>query len=144
MTQHLVAKDILKPHAVFWPTMLKAAGIEPYRHLNVHGYWLIKETKMSKSLGNVVKPLDMSWKYGLDTFRYFLLRESCDVWFYQASLALGIDRLSEMAFAFGLGAPVGFPLGDDKGGLIPTRDWKRKQLRDAWYDGETVIRNNFV
>jgi len=75
VTQHLVAKDILKPHAVFWPTMLKAAGIEPYRHLNVHGYWLIKETKMSKSLGNVVKPLDMSWKYGLDTFRYFLLRE---------------------------------------------------------------------
>ncbi|EPR37465.1 Methionyl-tRNA synthetase [Desulfovibrio sp. X2] len=73
--QHLVAKDILKPHAVFWPTMLKAAGIEPYKHLNVHGYWLVKETKMSKSLGNVVKPLDMSWKYGLDTFRYFLLRE---------------------------------------------------------------------
>jgi len=67
------------------------------------------------------------------------LRESCDVWFYQASLELGIDKLSEMAFAFGLGAPVGFPLGDDKGGLIPTRDWKRRQLHDAWYDGETVI-----
>jgi len=73
--QHLVAKDILKPHAVFWPTMLKAAGIEPYRHLNVHGYWLVKDTKMSKSLGNVVRPLELSAKYGLDTFRYFLLRE---------------------------------------------------------------------
>jgi len=67
------------------------------------------------------------------------LRESCDVWFYQASLALGIDKLSEMAFAFGLGAPVGFPLGDDKGGLIPTRAWKRRQFNDNWYDGETVI-----
>jgi len=67
------------------------------------------------------------------------LRESCDVWFYQASLALGIDRLSQMALSFGLGAPVGFPLGDDKGGLIPTREWKRSQLHDAWYDGETVI-----
>lgn len=73
--QHLVAKDILKPHAVFWPTMLMSAEIPLYQHLNVHGYWLIKDTKMSKSLGNVVAPLDMVDKYGLDTFRYFLLRE---------------------------------------------------------------------
>ncbi|WP_415718021.1 methionine--tRNA ligase [Maridesulfovibrio sp.] len=72
---HLVAKDILKPHAVFWPTMLKAAGIKPYQHLNVHGYWLIKDTKMSKSLGNVVSPLEMAEKYGVNSFRYFLLRE---------------------------------------------------------------------
>ncbi|WP_027722967.1 methionine--tRNA ligase [Maridesulfovibrio zosterae] len=72
---HLVAKDILKPHAVFWPTMLKAAEIEPYQHLNVHGYWLIKDTKMSKSLGNVVSPLEMADKYGVNAFRYFLLRE---------------------------------------------------------------------
>lgn len=72
---HLVAKDILKPHAVFWPTMLKAAGIEPYQHLNVHGYWLVKDTKMSKSLGNVIEPLAMKDKYGLDAFRYFLLRD---------------------------------------------------------------------
>lgn len=72
---HLVAKDILKPHAVFWPTMLKAAEIEPYQHLNVHGYWLIKDTKMSKSLGNVVSPLEMAEKYGVNSFRYFLLRE---------------------------------------------------------------------
>ncbi|NDV24817.1 methionine--tRNA ligase [Desulfovibrio sp. JC022] len=72
---HLVAKDILKPHAVFWPTMLKAAEIEPYQHLNVHGYWLIKDTKMSKSLGNVVSPLEMAEKYGVNAFRYFLLRE---------------------------------------------------------------------
>lgn len=74
-TDHLVAKDILKPHAVFWPTMLKAAGLPVYRHLNVHGYWLIKDTKMSKSLGNVVEPLAMRDRYGLDAFRYFLLRE---------------------------------------------------------------------
>jgi methionyl-tRNA synthetase len=72
---HLVAKDILKPHAVFWPTMLKAAGIEPYQHLNVHGYWLVEDTKMSKSIGNVVEPLAMKDAYGLDAFRYFLLRE---------------------------------------------------------------------
>jgi methionyl-tRNA synthetase len=72
---HLVAKDILKPHAIFWPTMLKAAGIEPYQHLNVHGYWLVKDTKMSKSLGNVIEPLKLKDTYGLNAFRYFLLRE---------------------------------------------------------------------
>ncbi len=73
--EHLVAKDILKPHAIFWPTMLKAAGIPMFKHLNVHGYWLVRDTKMSKSLGNVVAPLDMADKYGLDVFRYFLLKE---------------------------------------------------------------------
>ncbi|MCF8053636.1 MAG: methionine--tRNA ligase [Deltaproteobacteria bacterium] len=73
--QHLIAKDILKPHGIYWPTMLKAAGIVPYASLNVHGYWNIERTKMSKSLGNVVKPLDLKNKYGLDAFRYFLLRD---------------------------------------------------------------------
>ncbi|WP_291329899.1 methionine--tRNA ligase [Desulfovibrio sp. UCD-KL4C] len=75
VANHLVAKDILKPHAIFWPTMLKAAEIEPYQNLNVHGYWLIKDTKMSKSLGNVVEPLEMAQKYGVNAFRYFLMRE---------------------------------------------------------------------
>ncbi|MDY7035982.1 MAG: methionine--tRNA ligase, partial [Thermodesulfobacteriota bacterium] len=72
--QHLIAKDILKPHGIYWPCMLKSAGIEPYQHLNVHGYWKINEGKMSKSLGNIVKPLDLVDIYGLDAFRYFLLR----------------------------------------------------------------------
>jgi len=75
VAQHLIAKDILKPHGIYWPTMLKAAGIEPYQHLNVHGYWNIDSSKMSKSVGNVVKPLDLKDKYGLDQFRYFLLRD---------------------------------------------------------------------
>ncbi|MCM0754139.1 methionine--tRNA ligase [Desulfovibrio aminophilus] len=72
---HVVAKDILKPHAIFWPTMLKAAGLTPYMSLNVHGYWLVREAKMSKSLGNVIEPLKMVDSYGVDAFRYFLLRE---------------------------------------------------------------------
>lgn len=75
VAEHLVAKDILKPHGIYWPCMLKSAGIEPYQHLNVHGYWNINEGKMSKSLGNVVRPLDLVGIYGLDAFRYFLLRE---------------------------------------------------------------------
>jgi len=73
--QHLIAKDILKPHGIYWPIMLKAAGIPQYRHLNVHGYWNVDETKMSKSLGNVVDPLELKKVYGSDAFRYFLIRE---------------------------------------------------------------------
>ena len=73
---HFIAKDILKPHAVYWPTMLMAAGLPLYQHLNVHGYWTVNGEKMSKSLGNVVRPLDMRDRYGMDAFRYVLLRES--------------------------------------------------------------------
>ena len=73
--EHLVAKDIRKPPAVFWPTMLKAAGLPIYKHLNVHGYWLSRDTKMSKSLGNVVATLEMANRYGIDALRYFLLRD---------------------------------------------------------------------
>ena len=73
--EHLVAKDILKPHGIFWPTMLKSADLPLFKHLNVHGYWLIKDTKMSKSLGNVVDPRFAAEHFGLDAFRYFLLRD---------------------------------------------------------------------
>ncbi len=73
--EHLIAKDILKPHAIYWPTMLLAAGVPLYRKLHVHGYWNIENTKMSKSLGNVIRPGPLVELYGLDTVRYFLLRE---------------------------------------------------------------------
>lgn len=73
--EHLIAKDILKPHAIFWPCMLKAADLPIYRHLNVHGYWLSRDTKMSKSLGNVVDPLQAVSDFGLDAFRFFLMRD---------------------------------------------------------------------
>ena len=75
VAQHIVAKDILKPHGIYWPIMLKAAGIPTYQHLNVHGYWNIEQSKMSKSLGNVVEPLELKNLYGLDAFRFFLIRE---------------------------------------------------------------------
>ena len=73
--QHITAKDILKPHGIYWPTMLKAAGIPVYNHLNVHGYWNVEHGKMSKSVGNVVEPLEMKNIYGLDAFRFFLIRD---------------------------------------------------------------------
>ncbi len=73
--QHIVAKDILKPHGIYWPIILKAAGIPVYNHLNVHGYWNVNQSKMSKSLGNVAEPLEFKTVYGLDAFRFFLMRE---------------------------------------------------------------------
>jgi len=97
-SEHLIAKDIVKPHGIYWPTMLKAAGIEPFRRLNVHGYWNIEQSKMSKSLGNVVRPLDLKDKYGLDAFRYFLLRDmvfGLDSSFSEESLVQRIN--SELA-----------------------------------------------
>ena len=74
--QHFIGKDILKPHGMFWPTMLMAAGLPFYKHLNVHGFWTSEGQKMSKSLGNIISPLAMKEKIGMDPFRYFVLRES--------------------------------------------------------------------
>lgn len=74
-SHHVVAKDILKPHGIYWPIMLKAAGIDIYKHLLVHGYWNIEHSKMSKSLGNVVDPLYLRETYSTDAIRYFLMRE---------------------------------------------------------------------
>ena len=74
--EHFIGKDILKPHGIFWPTMLMAAGLPLYKHLNVHGFWTSEGQKMSKSLGNTVSPLEMKERIGMDAFRYFVLRES--------------------------------------------------------------------
>ena len=72
---HLIGKDILTTHAVYWPCMLHAMGVPQPKTIFAHGWWLAGETKMSKSLGNVVKPLDLADIYGVDGFRYFLMRE---------------------------------------------------------------------
>ncbi|WP_035241733.1 methionine--tRNA ligase [Desulfobacter vibrioformis] len=74
-TRHFVAKDIIKPHGIYWPIMLKAAGIETYNGLNVHGFWNVQGSKMSKSIGNVTDPVEVTEKFGVDAFRYFLMRE---------------------------------------------------------------------
>lgn len=102
---HFIAKDILKPHGVFWPTMLKSAGLPIYEHLNVHGYWLVDGGKMSKSKGNVVRPLDLKDKYGNDAFRYYLLRD----------MSFGLDAsFSEV----GLAERINADLANDLGNLL--------------------------
>ncbi len=71
----LIGKDILTTHSVYWPTMLKAIGLPLPKTIFAHGWWLTGATKMSKSLGNVVDPMAMIAKCGVDAFRYFLLAE---------------------------------------------------------------------
>jgi methionyl-tRNA synthetase len=101
--QHVTAKDIVKPHAIYWPCMLKAAGIPLYRHLNVHGYWTLGGQKISKSVGNLVEALALKEKYGNDAFRYFVLRE----------MVFGLDAdFSEEALVGRLNADLANDLGN--------------------------------
>jgi methionyl-tRNA synthetase len=119
--EHLMAKDILKPHAIFWPCMLRAIGLEPPHHLNVHGYWAVNSRKISKSLGNMISPLTMKEKYGFESFRYFLLREMSFGLDSNFSEALLISRVNA-DLANNLGNLVSRSLNMTKrfaGGIVP-------------------------
>ena len=72
---HLIGKDILTTHTVYWPTMLKGIGLTPPKRVFAHGWWTINGQKMSKSLQNVVEPNRLIDLYGVDAVRYFLMRE---------------------------------------------------------------------
>ena len=72
---HLIGKDILTTHAVYWPTMLMSANIELPKSIFAHGWWLMAESKISKSVGNVVDPISLIDDYGVDPVRYYLMRE---------------------------------------------------------------------
>ena len=119
VAQHVIAKDILKPHGIYWPAMLKAAGVPMYRHLNVHGYWKTEEGKMSKSHGTVVRPLDLAPVYGLDAFRYFLMRE----------MVFGLDaNFSREALVQRINAD----LANDLGNLFS----RTLAMTDRYFDGK--------
>ncbi|PYO03170.1 MAG: methionine--tRNA ligase [Candidatus Rokuibacteriota bacterium] len=101
--EHLIGKDILKPHAIYWPCMLKAAGLDVFRRLEVHGFWNIGGGKMSKSVGNVVEALALTDTYGHDAFRYFIMRE----------MTFGLDAdFSEEALVGRLNADLANDLGN--------------------------------
>lgn len=72
---HIVGKDILRFHAVYWPAFLMSLDLELPKHIYVHGWWTREGVKMSKSIGNVIAPKDVTDAYGIDVLRYFLMRE---------------------------------------------------------------------
>lgn len=102
-TCQLVGKDILTTHTVYWPTMLKAMGVELPQMVFAHGWWLIGRDKMSKTAGNVVNPMEFVDKYGVDAFRYFLMAE----------MSLGQDAsFTEEAFVRRYNADLANDLGN--------------------------------
>jgi len=136
---HLIAKDILKPHGIYWPTMLMAAGLPLYDHLRVHGYWNMDSGKMSKSLGNVIRPLDMQARFGMDAFRYFLLRE----------MAFGQDaRFSEAALVTRINADLANNLGNFVSRVLAMQqkyfNGIVQPLRESWSqaDQDRTLRDN--
>jgi len=136
---HVIGKDILTPpHAVYWPIMLHAAGIEVPQALLVHGWWLLKGgQKMSKSTGGVVNPLDLIEKFGVDAFRYFLIREMNVGQDSEFSVELFLSRYNS-DLANDLGNLVNRTLnmaGRYAGGVVPaaevTEDPER-ELQTLW------------
>jgi len=120
---HLIGKDILKFHAVYWPIMLKACGIALPRQVLVHGWWQKDGAKMSKSTGNVVDPIAVTGDWGVDAFRYYVVRELdigpdanwTDAGFqarYHAELANGLGNLVNRSLSM---------LRRYRGGAVPAR-----------------------
>ncbi|MEX2206361.1 MAG: methionine--tRNA ligase [Myxococcota bacterium] len=102
-SHHLIAKEILKFHGVFWPIMLHAAGIPLYGELRVHGYWTLGGQKISKSATSLVDALGLKDVYGFEALRYFMLRE----------MSFGVDaEFSEEALIARLNADLANDLGN--------------------------------
>ena len=122
----LIGKDILRQHAIYWPIMLKALGIRQPDSVFAHGWWLIQDEKMSKSKGNVVSPLDMVTKFGIDTYRYFLLRD----------VSFGLDgNLSESSITKRFNSD----LANDLGNLVyRTLAMLEKYFQGLIPEGETL------
>ncbi len=102
-TLQLIGKDILTTHTVYWPTMLKAMGVALPETIFAHGWWLVGRDKMSKTAGNVVNPMDIAERFGVDPFRYFLMAE----------MSLGQDAsFTEQAFTRRYNADLANDLGN--------------------------------
>ncbi len=125
---HMVGKDIIRFHAVIWPAILMAMGLEPPVRVFAHGWWTVEGDKMSKSKGNVVDPFEMERLYGADAFRYFLLREA----------PFGNDAdFSELAFV----SRINSDLANDIGNLLNRTLQMIEKYRDGKLPADDVLKN---
>jgi methionyl-tRNA synthetase len=143
---HLIGKDILKPHGVYWPCMLKAAGLlgdegsedaglPTFARLRVNGYWTVAGGKMSKSVGNVVDALQLTRKYGNDAFRYFLLREmpfGQDASFSEEALVerLNADLANDLGNLVSRATTMVVNFGPQVAGTTPAPEDREREIRD--------------
>jgi methionyl-tRNA synthetase len=143
---HVIGKDILRFHAVYWPTFLMSAGLPLPKRVVAHGWLLVDETKMSKSIGNVVDPIALVEKYGVDAVRYFFLREvnfGLDGSFSEEAL---INRINgDLANDYGnlLKRSLGM-VGRYTGGLVPAPgeggdDDTDAALKSAWSNARDAV-----
>jgi methionyl-tRNA synthetase len=131
---HLIGKDVVRFHAVYWPAFLMSAGIELPRQVYGHGFLLTRGEKMSKSVGNVVDPMVLAGRFGVDALRYFLLRE---VPFGQdgsySAEAIVARANAELANSFGnLAQRTLSMVAKNLGGIIPApgKDVPDRELLD--------------
>lgn len=139
---HVIGKDIMvPPHAVYWPIMLHAIGVELPKQLIVHGFWMNRGAKMSKSVGNIVDPVPYIEKFGADAVRYFLLREmvvgqDADFWDekvqqrYQSDLGNDLGNLVNRSLAM---------IGRYREGVVPAYDAAAVTAQDADLRSDAVI-----
>ncbi|HEU5412034.1 MAG TPA: methionine--tRNA ligase [Candidatus Acidoferrales bacterium] len=129
---HLIGKEILRFHAVYWPAFLMAAGEELPRQINAHGWWLFADEKMSKSRGNMQYPQPIARVLGIDALRYFLLREmvfgqdgnfsrEALITRYNADLANGLGNLASRTLTM---------IEQYLGGRVPARNAAQENDRD--------------
>ena len=143
---HLVGKDIQRFHAIYWPAFLMAAGLPVPKRIFAHGWWTVEGEKMSKSVGNVVDPLDLVATYGLDPVRFFLLREvpfgndgdfSLKALISRMNVELANDlgnlaqrTLSQIAKNCDAKLPTAGPRTEDDAALLAEADALRLKLRE--------------
>lgn len=143
---HTMGKDIITTHAVYWPTLLMAVGLPLQRQILAHGWWVVGDTKMSKSLGNVVDPLALRERFGSDGVRWYLMREMPTGQDASYTPERFLARYEELANVLGnLASRVTSMIGRYRGGWIPDApdhdlDHEIASALDAFRRGMTEYR----